>query len=50
MNTIKYRMGWKPDLPDYRDYTIEHQTISPILIKIGISPDQPRSLPANVEF
>jgi len=52
MNTnYKYRMGWKPDLPDHRDYTIEHPTINPILTKMGISGSiSPKPLPASVDL
>ena len=30
------RMGWRPDLPDLRDYTFEHDNIKPMLEKMGI--------------
>ncbi len=51
MNINKYKMGWKPDLPDHRDYTIEHPTINPILTKIGISGSiSPKPLPVSVDL
>jgi C1A family cysteine protease len=33
-------MGWLPDLPDFRDYTVEHDEIKPMFDKIGIDPQQ----------
>ncbi len=47
----KYRMGWKPDIPDQRDYTAEHPTINPLLTKIGaIGPSTPKIIPASVDL
>ena len=37
-------------MPDFRDYTIEHPTVSPLLSKMGISPDQPKPLPTSVDL
>jgi C1A family cysteine protease len=34
-------MGWLRDLPDFRDYTVDHEVIKPMLDEIGIKPDQP---------
>lgn len=46
-----YKMGWRPDKPDFRDYTIEHPTINPILTKIGISESvSSNSLPTSVDL
>ena len=30
-------MGWLPDLPDYRDYTSEHEEIKPMLEEMKVS-------------
>jgi C1A family cysteine protease len=36
--TVKTRgMGWLRDLPDFRDYTPEHEKIKPLLAKINIA-------------
>jgi C1A family cysteine protease len=31
----KYGMGWLPDYPDFRDFTISHDEVSPRLLKLG---------------
>ncbi len=31
----KFGMGWLPDYPDFRDYTINHDKVSPRLLKLG---------------
>jgi C1A family cysteine protease len=47
----KHKMGWKPDIPDLRDYTIEHPTINPLLAKMGIVGSvSPKPLPASVDL
>lgn len=32
----KLEMGWIPDYPDHRDYTIDHESIKPMIERIGI--------------
>ncbi len=49
MNT-KCRMGWKPDKPDFRDYTTEHPAIMPMLTKIGVTKSTPATLPTKVDL
>ncbi len=34
---FKKKIGWLPDLPDFRDYTVEHENVKPMLEKIGIA-------------
>ena len=51
--TKKHRMGWKPDLPDIRDYTTTRPEISNLLRKVGISSDksyQTENLPEKVDL
>lgn len=43
------RMGWRPDLPDFRDYTIEHENVKPLMEKIGISKPV-KGIPATVDL
>lgn len=31
----EYLAGWKPDLPDYRDYTLSHKDIAAATSKFG---------------
>jgi len=40
MNNIK-GMGWLPDYPDLRDYTITNEKIKPILKKVNMKPFMP---------
>lgn len=59
----KLRMGWLPDYPDFRDYTVEHEGISTKLMrlgqkdsvkgmlnKIGVSEPTKVALPASVDL
>ena len=49
-STKKLGMGWLPDYPDFRDYTIDHAKIKPMLGKIGVSEPAKVSLPASVDL
>jgi C1A family cysteine protease len=33
----KLGMGWLPDYPDFRDYTLDHKSIKPLAKKIGVA-------------
>ncbi len=33
----KLGMGWLPDYPDYRDYTIDHKDIKPMVKEVGVT-------------
>lgn len=33
----KLGMGWLPDCPDFRDYTVEHEEIKPMMEAIGVA-------------
>jgi len=43
-------MGWLRDLPDFRDYTEEHEEIHPQLEEIGVAQPEEVSLPAVVDL
>jgi len=43
-------MGWLRDLPDFRDYTEDHQSIAPQLEEIGVADPKALSLPAKVDL
>ena len=43
------RMGWRPDLPDFRDYTVEHDNVKPIMEKIGIAKPV-KEIPATIDL
>jgi C1A family cysteine protease len=43
------RMGWRPDLPDFRDYTVENENVKPLMEKIGISRPV-KEIPATVDL
>ncbi len=36
-NNNKHKMGWRPDLPDHRDYTVDRPEIEELMTKIGIT-------------
>ena len=46
----KLGMGWIPDLPDYRDYTLEHEVIKPMLEDMGVGEPEKVSLPSSVDL
>lgn len=41
-------MGWLPDHPDYRAYTVSHDAIKPVLTKAKIGTEAPKSGPSAV--
>lgn len=43
-----YSSGWKPDLPDYRDYTLSHKKVKATANKLGFRDG--KSLPACVDL
>jgi hypothetical protein len=43
-------MGWLRDLPDFRDYTPEHEEVKPQLEAIGAADAEAVSLPATVDL
>lgn len=45
----KLGMGWLPDFPDIRDYTAEHEKITPMLKKANLA-HLPKALPASVDL
>ena len=46
----KLGMGWLPDYPDFRDYTLEHKNIQPMTKKIGIEKPLKASIPVSVDL
>jgi len=46
----KLGMGWLPDYPDFRDYTLEHKNIKPMTKKIGIEKPLKASIPVSVDL
>jgi len=47
--TFERRMGWRPDLPDFRDYTVEHENIKLMLEDMGIA-EPVKKLPGDVDL
>jgi hypothetical protein len=44
-------MGWLRDLPDFRDFTVEHEEVKAQLKAIGAAKaEQPATLPATVDL
>ena len=43
-------MGWIPDLPDFRDYTLEHEEIKPMLEDMRVGEPEKASLPSSEDL
>ena len=43
-------MGWLPDYPDCRDYTMDHEKIKPLVKKVGVKEPLKVSLPASKDL
>jgi C1A family cysteine protease len=43
-------LGWLRDLPDFRDYTPDHETVKPQLETIGVADAEAVSLPATIDL
>ncbi len=43
-------MGWLPDYPDFRDYTLEHENIKPMAKTIGVTEPLKVSIPASKDL
>jgi C1A family cysteine protease len=43
-------LGWLRDLPDFRDYTPEHEEIRPLLAKLKLNRPRGPALPATVDL
>lgn len=52
LRTVEAGMGWIPDIPDFRDYTIEHKLIKPVFQKAGLYMKQTQrpGLPVSVDL
>ena len=51
METIeKLGMGWLPDYPDFRDYTVEQDSMKAMLTKAGVAVTLKVSLPASADL
>lgn len=48
--TEKFGMGWLPDYPDFRDYTVEHSSVKTSLAKTGVTKGAKAKLPASVDL
>ena len=46
----KPAMGWMPDLPDYRDYTLEHEEIRPMLEEMRMGEPEKVSLSSSTDL
>lgn len=43
-------MGWLPDYPDFRDYTVENKSMKAMLTKAGVAKPVKASLPTSVDL
>jgi C1A family cysteine protease len=46
----KLGMGWLPDYPDYRDYTIDHKDIKPMVKGVGVTNASKASIPESEDL
>ncbi|MCR4320588.1 MAG: hypothetical protein NUV74_09685 [Candidatus Brocadiaceae bacterium] len=46
----KLGMGWLPDYPDFRDYSVEQDSVKAMLTKAGVAKPVKVSLPASVDL
>jgi len=46
----KLGMGWLPDYPDYRDYTIDHKDIKPMVKEVGVINPSKVSIPESKDL
>ena len=46
----KYGLGWLRDYPDFRDYTLEHEEIRPMMEKAGVSLTAKKGRPSSVDL
>jgi hypothetical protein len=42
--------GWVTTMPDFRDYTMEHPNILPMVQKLGLAPETAPTLPPGVDL
>lgn len=47
---IRLAMGWLPDYPDFRDYTVENENVKPLLDKVGALYPLSASLPSAIDL
>jgi C1A family cysteine protease len=43
-------MGWLPDYPDYRDYTVRSNAIAPMMKKVGLKNPRGTTVPESVDL
>lgn len=46
----KLGMGWLPDYPDFRDYTVEHDAVNAMLAKVGVAKPLKAGLTATADL
>ncbi len=44
------KTGWIPDIPDFRDYTMEHEEVAPLLAKLNVPLTGIGALPPSVDL
>ncbi|MFC1554531.1 C1 family peptidase [candidate division KSB1 bacterium] len=50
VSNIKLSMGWLPDYPDFRDYTMEHKIVKPMVKEIGALKSVNLDIPESRDF
>jgi len=46
----KLGMGWLPDYPDFRDYTLDHKNIKPMVKRIGVAEPVKKNIPDSEDL
>lgn len=50
MVLIRRKFGWRPDFPDFRDYTLTSESVEPIYSKAGVLETSESTLPKAVDL
>jgi C1A family cysteine protease len=48
--SCKRYYGWLPDFPDFRDYTVDHDAVKPLLKKVGVLKAGSMALPKKTDL
>jgi len=46
----EFGMGWLPDYPDFRDFTVEHDAVSGLLLRAGAAKPVQAGLPVSIDL
>lgn len=49
-DSLNFGLGWLPDYPDFRDYTVEEKSMKTMLAPTGVTKTKAITLPASVDL